>query len=880
MIETVASEKLAQEDFYSQWPAPHEAPSRDTYQQLLARYRQWAEQQFVTADIDELVHHRSTFFDQLLQRLWQQFELNKETVSLVAVGGYGRQTLHPGSDIDLLILDDNHSASAAGKLTDFLTFLWDLHLDIGHAVRSVSDCFAQAANDITIATNLIEARYLCGDERTFQRFQQQLVSHFPWSSRDFYQAKLEEQQQRHQQYHGTSYNLEPNIKSSPGGLRDIQTIGWIAKRHFQTHSDESLVEYGYMTADEFVELRDCMNWLWRIRFALHLEVGKREDRLLFDFQPGVAVRLGYGNEGKQSVELMMKDYFKVVLRVSELNQMLLQFFQQAILGAQDLLDSADLDDDFVITGKLLTARNDQVFDDRKNLIKAFLLIAQHPYINGIQSHTIRLLRNARAQLHEPLSYDAECRQLFCRLIEHPQGCGRAFSLMHHHSVMASYLPQWQQIVGQMQFDLFHAYTVDEHTYRLVRNLYRFSDPDFAGKFPLCESLVASMHRRHCLYLAGIFHDIAKGRGGDHSELGAMDARNFCHQHGYSDDDAELVAWLVEHHLTMSVTAQKRDIHDPDVVQAFANKMQTQERLDFLYCLTVADIRATNQSLWNNWKATLLEELYNATQYLLAQNSSAPTLDVRKKIQQNKANAMALLLSAGFDEKAINSLWGRFTADYFFRHTPEQISWHSQHILNLPAEQLPLILIGDENNYGTTELFIYHEEQQNLFASVAGVLDAQQLSILDAQILATRDGFVMDTFVLLQRDGKPLTSAQRIEEVKQHLLDVLHHRLDIPRTHRPLSRRMKNFEVKTRVKFLTSKHQRRTTFELTTLDRPGLVAKLATILQRLNVSVLAAKITTIGEQAEDLFIVSSADNEALSEEQKETLKQQIIEELDY
>ncbi|RUO77329.1 [protein-PII] uridylyltransferase [Idiomarina seosinensis] len=880
MVFDVVPETLTQEDFYSQWPKASEAPCRETYQELLERYRQWSEQQFITADIDELVNHRSTFFDQLLERLWQQFELNKETVALVAVGGYGRQSLHPGSDIDLLLLDDSQSASAASKLTDFLTFLWDLHLDIGHAVRTVNDCFVQAADDITIATNLIEARFLAGDETTFQRFQQQLVSDFPWSSRDFYQAKLDEQKQRHQQYHGTSYNLEPNIKSSPGGLRDIQTIGWIAKRHFQTHSDESLVEYGYMTADEFVELRDCMNWLWRIRFALHLEVGKREDRLLFDFQPGVAVRLGYGNEGKASVELMMKDYFKVVLRVSELNQMLLQFFQQAILGAQDLLDSTNLDDDFAVTGEMLTARHDQVFDNRNNMIKAFVLIAQHPEITGIQSHTIRLLRNARAQLNEPLSYDAQCRELFCQLIEHPRGCGRAFALMHHHSVMASYLPQWQQIVGQMQFDLFHAYTVDEHTYRLVRNLYRFSDHDHQGEFPLCEQLVESMQRRYCLYLAGIFHDIAKGRGGDHSELGAMDARNFCNQHGYKDDDAELVAWLVNHHLTMSVTAQKRDIHDPEVIQAFANKMQTRERLDYLYCLTVADIRATNSSLWNNWKATLLEELYNATRYLLEQNSNTPTLDVRKKIQQNKASAMALLLSAGFDEKEINALWGRFTADYFFRHTAEQISWHSQHILNLSTEQLPLILIGDENNYGTTELFIYHHEESHLFASVAGVLDCQQLSILDAQILATRDGYVMDTFVLLQRDGKPLTDPQRIEEVKQQLLDVMHKRQSVPKNERPLSRRMKNFEVKTRVKFVTSKHQRRTTFELTTLDRPGLVAKLAAILQRLNVIVLAAKITTIGEQAEDLFIVSTTDNEALSDAEKEILKTQIIEQLDY
>lgn len=870
-------------DFHGHWPSRDSTPQTKDYKELLTSYQNWSATRFVTADIDELVHHRATFFDQLLNQLWAQFKLTEEPATLIAVGGYGRETLHPGSDIDLLILIDdtsNRLHKIEDKLSRLITFLWDLHLDIGHSVRSIDECFQQAAEDITVATNLIESRFLTGSDELFNDFHQHLINDFPWSSRDFYQAKLDEQQQRHQQYHSTSYNLEPNIKSSPGGLRDIQTIGWIAKRHFQTHSDENLVEYGYMTADEFVELRDCMNWLWRIRFALHIEAGKREDRLLFDFQPGVAVRLGYGNEGKSSVETMMKDYFKVVLRVSELNQMLLQFFHQAILGTQDLQDAELIDRDFAISNTLLTARHDEVFDNPVNLIRAFVCIAEYPQITGIHSNTIRLIRNARGQLGEPLSHHPDCREKFNQLIQHERGCGLAFSLMHHHSVLASYLPQWQQIVGQMQFDLFHAYTVDEHTFRLVRNLYRYSDEKYADQFPLCEKIVEQMERKYCLYLAGIFHDIAKGRGGDHSELGEMDARNFCHQHGYSEDDAELVAWLVRHHLTMSVTAQKRDIHDPEVIQEFANQVQTVERLDFLYCLTVADIRATNQSLWNNWKATLLEELYNATAYLLQQDSSQPTLDVREKIKENKASAMALLLSAGFDKGDINALWGRFTADYFFRHTAEQISWHSQHILNLPTDQLPLILIGDENNYGTTELFIYHHEESHLFASVAGVLDSQQLSILDAQILATRDGFVMDTFIVLQRDGKPLTEPQRIEEVKQQLLDVLHKRVPVPKTNRPLSRRMKNFSVKTEVSFIPSKHQGRTTFELVTLDRPGLIAKLAAILQQQNVTLLAAKITTIGEQAEDLFIVTSEDNTSLDEQQKQALKQQIIEDLEF
>ncbi|EKE84853.1 [protein-PII] uridylyltransferase [Idiomarina xiamenensis] len=870
--------------FQPRWPAALDEHAVNAYREQIQAYNDWAEAQFVTDDIDHLVHHRAAFFDQLLCHLWQQFKLDQAPLALLAVGGFGRQTLHPGSDIDLLVTYQQRPTPVLEQqISRFITLLWDLRIDIGHAVRSIDDCMLQAAADITIATNLIENRLICGEQQLAETLQQRINYDFPWQSRDFYQAKCEEQQQRHQQYHGTSYNLEPNIKSSPGGLRDVQTIGWIAKQHFKTKTDESLVEYRYISAEEFLELRDCQNFLWRIRYALHLEVGKCEDRLLFDFQPGVASRLGYGNEGKHSVELMMKDYFKTVLQVSELNRMLLQFFEQAILGGHDLADAEEIDADFAILSEQIMARHDQVFAQPQNLLRFFLLIAEHRQIKGIHSHTIRLLRNARAELNDPLSHDSECRQLFKQLLRHPRGCGLPFALMHHHSILAHYLPQWRQIVGQMQFDLFHAYTVDEHTFRLVRNLYRYSEAKYAAEFPLCAELLHRMAKPELLYIAGIFHDIAKGRGGDHSELGEMDVRNFCYQHDYSDGDTELVAFLVRQHLLMSVTAQKRDIHDPDVIREFARKMGSQQRLDYLYCLTVADIRATNSTLWNNWKATLLEELYHATSTLLSQSSDGdeqPTYDVRTRINEHKATAMALLLSAGFEQQQVNALWGRFTADYFYRHSAEQVAWHSQHILNISGEHLPLILIGDENKQGTTELFIYHHEESHLFAAVAAVLDSQRLSIHDAQILATRDGYVMDTFVVLQHDGKPLTDSQRIEELKQHLFDVLLKRRNVPVNQRRLSRRMRNFSVKTRVKFLTSRHQGRTAFELVTLDRPGLVAKLAAVLQQSDVTLLAAKITTIGEQAEDLFIVTSAQQRALTDEQQQHLQAQIIAALDH
>lgn len=868
------------------WPHPLDINQlRDTLEQA----QQQQADAFSSAAIEQLLQQRSAVIDSLVSYLWQQFDLPQQQLCVLAIGGYGRGTLHPGSDIDLLILHQQPLDQASNQaLVQFVQCLWDLRLDVGHSVRTIAECLQQAADDISTATSLLEHRWLIGDKELAARFTMEVHHHLPWSSRNFYQAKLREQQQRHQQYHSTSYNLEPNIKSSPGGLRDIQTISWIAKRHFQTQSDEALVEYGYVTAAELIELRSHQDFLWRVRFALHLEAGKKEDRLLFDYQPGVAARMGYGESGKRCVEAMMKDYFNAVVAVSELNAMLLQFFEQAILAPNlsqpaagtDNRSSSELNADFKRVGHSIVARHDQVFSHPRQIMSFFLLIAEHGDIQAVQAQTIRLLRNARRSLRRPLSDDEQCRQLFMAIMRHPNGCGHALSLMHKHKILAHYLPQWQQIVGQMQFDLFHAYTVDEHSYRVVRNLYSYSDPHYASEFPLCADLVASFDKPELLYLAGIFHDIAKGRGGDHSDLGAIDARNFAVAHNLEQDDAELIAWLVQHHLMMSVTAQKRDIHDPEVVREFAALMGTQQHLDYLYCLTVADIRATNSSLWNNWKATLLENLYHATSSFLQQNKPSAALELRARIAQNQQQALALLLSAGLAHEHIQQLWSRFTADYFLRHQAEQICWHTRAIAALRDDhELPLILIGDENNRGTTELFIYTEEQANLFAAVAAVLDSQSISIHDAQILATRDGYVMDTFIILNEQGQPLTDSSACERLHQQLHDVLRKRQPVPHAQRRIPRQLRSFSVPTRVEFVAEKNQRRSAFELTTLDRPGLVARVAKVLQDLDINILAAKITTVGEQAEDLFIVSTRQQQALDSHQRELLRQQIIAALD-
>ena len=879
------------------WPESISATA--AWRQQLHDFNQWSKEQFLHADIETLVSARAQFFDQMLSALWQRCQFDPSAIALLAVGGYGRGTLHPESDIDLLFLvSADVDANDQQRISQFITLLWDLRLQVGHAVRTIDDCFEHAAQDITIATSLIEHRLLAGSEALTQSLEQRLHYHFPWSSRDFYQAKKAEQVERHKQYHGTAYNLEPNIKASPGGLRDIQTISWIAKQHFNTRNDESLVEFNFITAEEFVELKECTEFLWRVRFALHLVAGKSEDRLLFDFQPDVAQMLGYAHNqqgenysAKHAVERMMKDFFKVVLRVGELNRMLLQFFEQAILGPMTLAQPTPLNDHFAYlpldsnanpssdqavqqqNNWQIMARHDHAFSQPENILQFFLLIAEHPQITSVHSHSIRLLRDARRELEAYLVDFPACRELFIEFVRHPRSFDLAFELMHRYGIMARYLPAWDHIVGQMQFDLFHAYTVDEHTFRLVRNIYRLRHQD-REEFPLASQLIDNMEHPEWLFLAGIFHDIAKGRGGDHSQLGAEDARVFSAQHKLGEHASDLIAWLVEQHLLMSVTAQKRDIYDPDVIAAFAKACGSQERLDYLYCLTVADIRATNSNLWNNWKATLLEELYRATSELMQQKDKN-TFDVRQRVQNNRQLAMGLLLSAGFEVTAISQLWGRFTADYFFRHTPEQIAWHSQNILDTQEHQLPLILIGDENNTGTTELFIYHHEESHLFAKVAAVLDSEQLSIHDAQILNTRDGYVMDTFIVLQRDGHPLSEPRRIEELHQHLHDVLRKRRKVPTSQRAISRRLRNFNVRTKVKFINLKNARRTTFELTALDRPGLIARIAHVFQTLDINLVAAKITTVGEQAEDLFIVASNQQQALTESEREALKKAMI-----
>jgi len=842
--------------------------------QLSLDFQQWQKDKFPYVEVSILVSARADFVDNILRKLWCQHNLDEHQISLLAVGGYGRAELHPYSDVDILLLtQEKITDELSEKISTFITQLWDVKLDIGQSVRSIKECIKQAENDVTVATNLMEVRQICGNEALTQHLFQLLAENDFWTSEKFFIAKRDEQYDRHQQYHGASYTLEPNLKANPGGLRDIQTIAWVAKRHFVADSFEELVAHNYLTQNEFFELLECQDYLWRMRAALHIVARRSENRLLFDYQGEVASLMGFGDEGKLAIERMMKRFFRIIGRVAELNKMLLQHFEFAIVKKDLPIEEIPLNKDFVIIDGQIKATNNRIFMSSVKIMEMLLLVAQNENITDLHPDTLRLMRNARRRLISDLMDYAECRRIFIEIMKHPNGIGLTFTLMHRHSIIGAYLPQWRNIVGQMQFDLFHAYSVDEHSYRLIKNIYRFSQTKYDNDFPLCSKIMQRIRKPEVLYIAGIFHDIAKGRGGDHAKLGAVDALEFSKVHPINDHDGRMIAWLVKNHLLMSVTAQRRDISDEDVIRTFAGIVRDEAHLDYLYCLTVADMRATNESLWNSWKANLLEELYFNTKRAFRRGLEKQ-VDLRAKIRENQEQALEILENNASNISEVKKFWSKLKADYFLRYSPEQIAWHSEHIIEHNIVK-PLVLISPKPYRGGTEIFIYTKSSLNIFARIVTSLDAKRLSIHDAKIITSKKGYTLNTFVVLDQQNKPISDSYRALDIAQALTNSL--MMGAPTIkNKPAPAYIDNFKVPTKVSFIETSTEKNTLLEIIALDHPGLLAKFARIFQQNKLNIHSAKITTFGEKAEDVFTVSNTDNLALTLEQQEQLSAMLCE----
>ncbi|MEP0355698.1 [protein-PII] uridylyltransferase [Paraglaciecola sp.] len=848
---------------------------------LISKSYEWlSSEEISTAKVNGLVLGRATFIDALLDHIWQLMDLSSQKhISLVAVGGYGRGQLQPYSDIDLLILSKKTlSVSQQEKIGSFITFLWDIGLDIGQSVRTIKETVLQAKQDVTIATNLVEARLLTGSGETFEALLQKLQSRSYWSSKDFFLAKYQEQKQRHAKFKDSSYNLEPNVKESPGCLRDIQSIGWVAKKHFNAIDGKELVKHGYFTPEEFSELIECRENLWRIRFALHLVAGRSENRLLFDYQTDVATRLGYGNEGKASVERMMKSFFRTVRRISELNEMLLQRFGQDVLALK-VKQGVNVNRDFELLDGLIAPEHENVFASPEDILRFLLLVASTPEIKGLHSSCLQQIRQARRTFSKQYYVEKDtCRTLFLELVRHPNFFGLGWDIMHKHGILQAYIPEWDNIVGMMQFDLFHAYTVDEHTHRLVKNIHDYSAPGNKD-FPRCGNIVKNLSKPDLLFIAAIFHDIGKGRNGDHSKLGAVDVKKFCSTHGLSEKDSELIRWLVESHLLMSVVAQRRDIYDPQVINEFAQAVRTHNNLNHLYVLTLADIRATNDNLWNDWKASLLRELYLLTQKAL-DNGLECKVALQDRINEHQAIALESLLSNGMNSTQISQFWQRLSDDYFARFKPEQIAWHANVILASHPMTDDFLLVG--TSAGTSkagaELIVYGKDRARMFAQIASVLDSRNCSIRDAQIMRTHDGYIFDSFIIQEQNGDRITSTSRLTSLKEAVETQLN-KPGVQHTNkRKMSRQMKQLDVPTKVRFYTSKTNT-SIVELEALDAPGLLATITEQFIELKYKLHQAKITTIGERAEDLFIISNEHNQPLTHAEQVQLKNALREALD-
>ena len=800
--------------------------------------------------------------DRLLQTLWKASAL-PPGLALLAVGGFGRGQLLPYSDVDVLVLlpDSSHAAlgtDTRARVEDFIRNCWDAGLEIGSSVRSVQECLEEAAGDVTVQTSLLEARRICGSASLFAHFEREFRASI--DPRAFLTAKTLEMRQRHNKYENTAYALEPNAKESPGGLRDLQTILWVADAAGLGQGWRALAASGLATPYEMHQLERNEAVLLLVRARLHAVAGRREDRLVFDLQTAVAEAFGYRSVSSDGLHLpmrpsetLMRRYYWAAKAVTQLTQILLLDIEDRLNPPQT--PPQPIDERFLDKGGMIEVASDDLYQrDPHAILETFLLFQSSSALQNLSARTLRALYGARSVMNSAFRTDPVNRAAFLRILQQPSGITHAMRLMNQTSVLGRYLWPFRRIVGQMQHDLFHVYTVDQHILMVLRNVRRFFMAEHAHEYPFCSQLAAGWDKPWVLYIAALFHDIGKGRGGDHSQIGAVAVRRFCRQHAVDRADARLIEFLVREHLTMSRVAQKEDLSDPDVIGAFAQRVGNERYLTALYLLTVADIRGTSPKVWNAWKGKLLEDLYRLALRVLG--GRAP--DAAAEVEARKRDALVLLALSALPFEAHKALWATLDLGYFMRHEAADIAWHTRHLSRHVGASRPVVSARQSPVGEGLQVMVYTADQNDLFARICGYFDQAGFSILDARIHTTLNGFALDTFQVVS-DTLPGHYRELTHLVESGLMQALQDTSALPEPGRKrVSRRVRNFPMAPRVTLRPDDKAQRWLLGVSASDRAGLLYCIARVLAKHELSVQLAKISTLGERVEDTFLVQGSE----------------------
>lgn len=827
--------------------------ARTTLRQRLKAERQLVFQAFQEdGKPEKLLRNLRQVVDAILTDAWQAAGLPPDT-ALVGVGGYGRGELFPYSDVDLLILlDQPADAITQARLEGLVQLLWDLGLEIGHSIRTVDECLVESSADITVQTSLLEARLVTGSAPLFEELQRRYRDAL--DPQAFFQAKTAEMRLRHAKHEYTAFALEPNVKESPGALRDLQVILWVAKAAGLADTFGQLATRGLITRMEARQLMEKERAFKDIRIRLHLHTRRREDRLVFDVQTAIAGTLGLvasgeGPDARRASEFLMQRYYWAAKTVTQLNTILLQNIEAQLFPQPAM--AVPISARFNQVGSLIDIAADDTFEKTPSaILEIFVAMTERRELKGMTARATRALWHARTLIDEAFRADPANKALFLRVLQAPRGLVHALRRMNEFGILGRYLPAFRKIVGQMQHDLFHVYTVDQHIMMVIRNLRRFTMQEHAHEYPFCSQLIADFHDRWLLYVAALFHDIAKGRGGDHSQLGMDDARQFCREHGMSEEDTELVVFLVEQHLTMSTVAQKQDLSDPDVVQAFAAVVKDERHLTALYLLTVADIRGTSPKVWNAWKAKLLEDLYKVTLRVLG--GELHTADRELRVRQKEA--LATLRLFGLDADVHEKLWKQLDVAYFLRHDASDIAWqtralHDKVDSDKPVVRARLAPIGEG-----LQVAVYVKDQPDLFARICSYFDRKNFSILDAKIHTTRHGYALDSFLVA--DENFAGSYRDIISLIEHELcaQLLSQEALPPLVRGRLSRVARTFPITPTVELRPDERGQFHVLSIAANDRMGLLYAIASVLGRYRLNLHTAKIMTLGERVEDVFLI--------------------------